>query len=126
MEIEHLEKRDVTSLSSGERQKTMIARLLAGETPILLLDEPLASLDIGSSLKLLSLLRKKAQNGATICLTIHDLPLAYRFVDHILCLSHGELVADGPAKEVLLSPLVRQAFGVEPSIETGLVLNTFP
>lgn len=126
MEIEHLVQRDVTSLSSGERQKTMIARLLAGETPILLLDEPLASLDIGSSLKLLSLLRKKAQDGAIICLTIHDLPLAYRFADHILCLSNGALVADGPAKDVLLSPLVSQAFGVEPSIETGLVLNTVP
>lgn len=126
MEIEHLVNREVTSLSSGERQKTMIARLLAGETPILLLDEPLASLDIGSSLKLLSLLRKKAQDGAIICLTIHDLSLAYRFADHILCLANGALIADGPAKDVLLSPLVSQAFGVKPSIETSLVLTTVP
>jgi iron complex transport system ATP-binding protein len=126
MEIEHLAKRDIRSLSSGERQKTMIARLIAGETPILLLDEPLASLDIGSSLKLLSLLRKKAQDGATICLTIHDLPLAYRFADHILCLANGTLVADGPSKDVLLSPLVSQAFRVEPTIEPGLMLSTVP
>ena len=124
LEIAHLAKRDVTSLSSGERQKTMIARLLAGETPILLLDEPLANLDIGSSLKLLALLRKKATDGATVCLSIHDLPLAYRFADRVLCLAEGELIADGPAKDVLVSPQVNKAFGIESTIEPGLSLAT--
>lgn len=126
MEIDHLARRDVTSLSSGERQKTMIARLLAAETPILLLDEPLANLDIGSSLRLLTLLRKKARDGATVCLTIHDLSLAYRFADRVLCLEGGALVADGPAKDVLVSGQVSQALGVESTIEPGLLLTTKP
>jgi ABC-type hemin transport system ATPase subunit len=88
------------------------------------MDEPLANLDIGASLKLLTLLRHKAQSGATICLTIHDLGLAYRFADRVLCLGDGVLIADGPAQDVLLSPEVCQALGVEASIKPGLFLAT--
>jgi iron complex transport system ATP-binding protein len=123
MDLSHLAHRDVTSLSSGERQKTMIARLLAGQTPVLLLDEPLANLDIGSSLKLMALLQSLTREGATVCLTIHDLSLAYRFADRVLCLQHGHLCGDGPAKTVLISPAITKAFGVTARIDPGLILT---
>ena len=123
MDLSQLAHRDVTSLSSGERQKTMIARLLASQTPVLLLDEPLANLDIGSSLKLLGLLQNLTRERATVCLTIHDLSLAYRFADRVLCLQHGHLCGDGPAKEILVSPAMTKAFGVTPKIDPGLILT---
>jgi ABC-type cobalamin/Fe3+-siderophores transport system ATPase subunit len=120
MGLERFSDRPVTTLSSGERQKTMIARLLAGETPILLLDEPLANLDVGASLKLLMLLKKIAHDGGTVCLSIHDLNLAYSFADRVICMDKGHIIADGDPTQILLSPEVRQAFSVHTRVAPGL------
>jgi iron complex transport system ATP-binding protein len=110
--IEALASRSVASLSSGEQQKVMLARLLAGDAPVLLLDEPLANLDPASALALLRLFKELAAGGRTICLTVHDLGLAYRFADRVLVLDQGKLVASGAPETALALDVVQRVFRV--------------
>jgi iron complex transport system ATP-binding protein len=110
--IDALRDRPLDALSSGERQKVLIARALAGDTEVLLLDEPCANLDVAATLKLLSLLRDLAARGRTVCLTLHDLPLAARFADACVCLADGRVAGHGEASEVLTPALLRSVFGV--------------
>lgn len=83
--IEHLANRMIDSLSDGERQKVMIAKALAQETPVMLLDEPTAFLDFASKADIFRLLHEKAtETGKIILLSTHDLELAVRFADTLL------------------------------------------
>lgn len=103
----------VLSLSGGERQRAVLARALAQETPLLLLDEPTAHLDIGHQLDLLGRVRALARSrGVTVLAALHDLNLAARFADRIVVLSHGRKVADGPPASVLSEDLVARVWGV--------------
>ena len=82
--------RSVTSLSGGERQRVLLARALAQDTPLLLLDEPTASLDIAHQIRTLELVRRLVDDGTTVVAAIHDLNLAARFCDRLVLLEHAE------------------------------------
>lgn len=104
--------RPLASLSGGEAQRVFVARALAQEPAILLLDEPTTSLDVGRQqdvLELIELLRR--DRGVTVVAALHDLSLAGQFADRLLLLHEGNQVAEGKPSEVLTEQVVREFFG---------------
>jgi len=112
-DVLHLAERDALSLSGGERARVMLARALATGPQLLLADEPIAGLDPAHQLAVMSLLRRRADAGMTVLVSLHDLALALRYCDRLLVLQQGRLVADGDAAEVLDADLLASAFGIE-------------
>ena len=93
--------RPIATLSGGERSRVMLARALAVEAPVLLVDEPVASLDPYHQLHAMSLLRDSARAGCLIVVVLHELSLATRFCDRLILLDHGKLAASGDCDNVL-------------------------
>lgn len=116
--------RSVGDLSGGERQRVVFARALAQETPVLLLDEPTANLDVNHQIRTLSLARELADEGKTVVAAIHDLELAARFCDATALLSDGRVLAAGPPEDVLTAGRIETAFDVRVSVETNPVTGT--
>jgi iron complex transport system ATP-binding protein len=103
----------VLSISGGERQRAILARALAQETPVLLLDEPTSHLDIGHQLDLLERVRRLSrERGVTVLAALHDLNLAARYADRIFVLSRGRAFADGPPTAVISENLLAEVWGV--------------
>ena len=94
-------ERQLGELSGGERQRVRIARALAQEAPILLLDEPTAGLDLRFQMELFHLLRELRADGLALLLVTHDLNLAARFADRLLLLDRGRAEAMGTPAEIL-------------------------
>ena len=113
LKIGELAGRSILELSGGERQLVSIARALAQETPILLLDEPTAHLDLARRLELQTLLRELAAEGRTIVLVSHDLGPAASVADRVALLSEGAILAIGRAETVLQPDALRAAFGID-------------
>jgi iron complex transport system ATP-binding protein len=107
-----LEDRTLGSLSAGERQRALVARALAQEPGLLLLDEPSAHLDIGHGLDLFELLRTIASRGVAIVAVIHDLVAAAQWATRMLVMDHGRIVDDGPPERVMKGEPLGRAFGV--------------
>lgn len=110
--IADLADRTLTSLSGGERQRVFVARALAQQAPILLLDEPTSSLDIGRQLDLLELLVALNREGRTVLAAIHDLRPAGEFFPQAVLLDGGRLADSGPTDRVLAGKPLADAFGV--------------
>ena len=115
----------ILSISGGERQRAILARALAQETPLLLLDEPTTHLDIAHQLDLLTRVRSLARDRqVTVIAALHDLNLAARYADRIVVLSRGRRVADGSPREVLSGELLARVWGVDADLavdgRTGL------
>jgi iron complex transport system ATP-binding protein len=110
--------RSLATLSGGELRRVLLARALLREPRLLLLDEPLASLDLGAQGRVLELLQVAASRGAAVLVALHDINLARRFFGRALLLCGGELVGDGAPEEVLSVDRVQQAFGAA-EIEGG-------
>ncbi|MEO0324302.1 MAG: ABC transporter ATP-binding protein [Myxococcota bacterium] len=109
---EALGARLFTRLSVGEQQRVLLARALATRAPVLLLDEPTASQDIGQALATFALLRRLAAAGKTLVVVVHALDHALRFADDAVLLAGGRVVGAGPAAEVLAEEPLRRVFGV--------------
>lgn len=105
--------RPADALSAGEQARALLARALAVEAPILLADEPLASLDVRHQLDLMVTLRRAANQGAAVLLALHDLTLAARFCDQLAVLDAGRLVAKGPPAAVLTPAILARTFKIE-------------
>jgi iron complex transport system ATP-binding protein len=108
-----LADRRAEHLSGGELRRALIARALAQQTPILLLDEPTAHLDLRHALDLVAVVRGEARRGAAVLAVIHDLPTASLLADDVLLLEGGQAAAWGPAGEVLHRGILERVFAVE-------------
>ncbi len=102
-DIIHLASRVMSSLSTGEQQRVGLARVIAQETPVLLLDEPTSALDIGHQEKVMRVLRSLAGEGTAIIVILHDLNLAAAHSDRIMLLNASAAIATGTPSEVLTS-----------------------
>jgi iron complex transport system ATP-binding protein len=116
--VSDLADRPVTEVSGGERARVLLARALAQDTPVLLLDEPTASLDVNHQVRTLSLVRDLTADGRTVVAAIHDLDLAARFCDRLALLADGRVRAVGPPEAVLTEATLRDAFGVAARVGT--------
>jgi len=126
-----LADRLVPDLSGGERQRVMIARALAQEPKILLLDEPTAFLDINHQIEICSLVsRLKAERGLTVVLVSHDLNVASQYCDRVLMLKEGRLYRIGPPEETICRDVLRMVYGCEVVVDahpqTGRPRVTMP
>jgi len=110
VDVARFADRSIGSVSGGERQRAILARALAQDAPVLLLDEPTASLDVTRQVETLALVRELVADGKTAVAAIHDLDLAARFCDELALLSRGDVVASGPPENVLDSDTISDAF----------------
>ena len=94
-------QRSVTSLSGGERARILLARALAVEAPLLMADEPIAELDPYHQIHVMEILRDKASEGSGVLAVLHDLTLAARFMDRLILIDQGQVVAEGRPDQVL-------------------------
>lgn len=111
--VVHLANRSIRTLSGGEWQRVLIARALAQDTNVLLLDEPTSHLDLSHQSDILSLMHRLAGSGSTIIGVFHDLNLAALYCDRLIMIQDGKLVADGTPEQVLTPQKIRQVYGAE-------------
>jgi iron complex transport system ATP-binding protein len=105
-------ERRLGTLSGGEKQRVVVARALAQEAAIVLLDEPTAALDIGHQQQALDLLDGlRAESGLTLVAAMHDLTLAAQYADRMILLDGGRVVAEGAPTEVLTAPVIARHYG---------------
>ncbi|MEX1248263.1 MAG: heme ABC transporter ATP-binding protein [Anaerolineales bacterium] len=112
-EISHLAERRAAELSGGEQQRVLLARALAQDCPILLLDEPTAHLDLHHQVALLNLMRRMAkENSLAVLVAMHDLNLAALYADQLVLLVNGRVRASGSPAEVLTADILQEAYRV--------------
>ena len=115
-----LASRRFTELSGGEQARVLVARALAQEPRVLLLDEPTAFLDVGHRLDLYDRLREENRERAlTVVVVTHDLNLAAEYCDRLLLVSEGVIVAEGPPRDVLTSARVSEVYRCRVSVDVN-------
>ncbi len=115
-EIAHLVRRSILTLSGGEWQRVLIARALAQEPRVLLLDEPTANLDLHHQHAILGLAHTLAADGLTVIAAIHDVTLAARYCDTLAVVAGGRIVATGAPAAVLTPSLLAEVFAVDAEV----------
>jgi iron complex transport system ATP-binding protein len=109
----------MNELSGGERQRAVLARALATEAAILLLDEPTANLDLAHQASVLELVRARCdERGASAIVVTHDINLAAEFADRVLLIKDGRAIATGTPREVLKPELLREVFEIQVLVDT--------
>nr|AGF93067.1 protein containing ABC transporter-like domain protein [uncultured organism] len=111
MELSDLAMRDINELSGGQRQKVFVARALAQQPKIMLLDEPTSNLDLKHQLEVLNIVKEQAESGISSIIAIHDLNMAIRYSDKIVMLKEGEVFASG-GMEVVSQENIRDVYEV--------------
>lgn len=118
MGLEDISQCYLNELSGGQKQKALIARALAQEPEVILLDEPTNNLDIKHQLEVLQIIKNiSEQRGSSFIMVIHDLNLAARFSDRLVLLNEGEIFSEGTAKEVLTEENIKKVYEVESIIQ---------
>ncbi|NLN77584.1 MAG: ABC transporter ATP-binding protein [Armatimonadetes bacterium] len=111
---QHLKGRKINELSGGERQRVMIARALAQQPEVLLLDEPTSHLDISFQFEIMDLIKTlNRERKMTVLAVLHDLNLAGQYCDRLLMIGQGRVQADGSAEDVITSDNIRKVYGTE-------------
>ena len=113
MDVADLGDRLFSRLSQGEQQRVLLARALAQQTPIVLMDEPTSHLDPAHALAVARLCRDLAREGRTVVSVFHDLNLAAKASDRLLFLKDGVVAALGPSDEVLTAPILKEVYGID-------------
>jgi iron complex transport system ATP-binding protein len=120
LDVTKFAQRRLARLSGGERQRAVLARALAGDPKVLLLDEPTSMLDVGHEQQVLELvdeLRKDA--GLTVVSTLHDLTVAGQYADTLVMLDGGEVVAAGSPQTVLTAALIESVYAAKVNVIAG-------
>lgn len=118
--ISALSYRDYMHLSGGEKQLVLIARALAQQAPILLMDEPTASLDFGNQLRVMDQVRQLSHSGYTVVMSTHNPQHALSYCDRVLALKSGRVQADGTPEDVIDEALMEALYGVSVQFEDTL------
>jgi iron complex transport system ATP-binding protein len=117
--VVELADRVTDTLSGGERARVLLARVLAAETPVLLADEPTASLDPFHALHVMTVLRGAAAAGRLVIAVTHDIGLAARFCERVVLLDEGRIVADGAPAVALTAERLQAVYRVDPAMLAG-------
>lgn len=117
-QVEQLANRHVDELSGGEKARVWLARVLANQPQLLLVDEPVANLDIHYQQEVMQLLTHTAEKGQSVVIALHDLSLAARYCDRLCLLNAGRLVMTGSIKDVLNETLLSSIYGVDVFVDT--------
>jgi iron complex transport system ATP-binding protein len=112
LHIEHLADKSYTEISGGERQLVLIARALAQESRILVMDEPASSLDFGNQIRVLTQVKQLAARGLTVLITTHSPNHAFQCASKVAVLKNGVLLAHGSPQAVLTGHCLAEAYGV--------------
>jgi len=121
-DLANYEARQMNRLSGGERQRAVLARALATEARVLLLDEPTANLDLAHQALMFRLIKQRCEERESAAVVItHDLNLASEFADQIILLKNGRIAAQGESKEVLTEENLEEVFGVKVLLDTNPV-----
>ncbi len=131
LDVAHLADRLITDVSGGERQRAIIARALAQDPQILLLDEPTAFLDLHHQLDIARILRRLNQErGLTVVLVSHDLNLASQYCDQLMLLDRGDIVKSGTPEEVIQPEVLESVYRCEVLVDrhpqTGMPRVSLP
>jgi iron complex transport system ATP-binding protein len=120
LDLARFASRRLGELSGGEAQRAVLARALVQEAPVLLMDEPTASLDLGHAQQVLGIAdRLRRDNGLSVLCSIHDLTLAAQYSDRLVVLAGGEAVLSGPPNQVLTEANVRRLFEANVQVLEG-------
>ena len=112
MKVTELSERDFNAISDGQKQRVLVARAVAQETPLLIMDEPTSYLDIRYRSELMEILKELAREGRTILMSMHEIELALDVSDRILCVEEGREVFCGEAGDILAKDRIRDLFGM--------------
>ncbi len=117
LDLQQLTHRRLKTLSGGEAQRVVLARALAQQSPVLLLDEPTSSLDLGHAVDVLELIDElRMEGGLTVVTAIHDLTLAERFADRLVLMAGGKIITEGSGAEVLAPQALLEHYGTGVSV----------
>ncbi|ELZ16702.1 ABC transporter [Haloterrigena salina JCM 13891] len=119
-----LAARPIDEVSGGQRQRVVLARAIAQATPVMLLDEPTASLDVNHQLETLELVRELVAEGRTVCAAIHDLELAARYCDRLVMLADGEIYRNGRPADVLTGESLSDVFDATATVTRNPITGT--
>ncbi|MBH97924.1 MAG: ABC transporter [Rhodospirillaceae bacterium] len=106
--------RNLKSLSGGERALILLARTLAVEAPLMLADEPISELDPYHQIHVMEILKAKAAEGVGILVVLHDLTMAAHFMDRLILINHGSIVAEGSPEKVLTQRNLETVYKISP------------